>query len=216
MPKHVRLDDPIVSVNEGSVEPVRQLTRVDIEQVRNVAQHHQPWNVMRPPVLHDGFHRSIEAAKAAGLAPVRHGKRVGLVQMVGDGPRRRPKQIPAIERLWWRFVGQRSACETRPDLVNVANVFAPNHLSYETFHAVDRCVAFQSSVDHLLGHHAVKVDQRGQAGVKQAPAFRTWRLRRFQSWEGTPRRIRAQPPRRSGWWPGSRDRRCPDDARSAS
>ena len=126
---------------------------------------------MRPPVLHDGFYRSIEAPKAAGLAPVRHGKRVGLVQMVGmvRGVVR-SKSRPSSASGGGLSVNVQRAEPVR-DLVNVANVFAPNHLSYEPLHAVDRCVAFQSGVDHLLGHHAVKVDQRGQAGVKQAPAF---------------------------------------------
>ena len=141
------------------MKPIRQLTGIHIEQVGDVAEHHEPGNVMRPTILHDRFNRRIEAAQTAGCAPVSLWQGIGLREVIGVGLLvLRGKTFPAGATDTGRSVNFQGTKTVR-DVVDVANVLTPNHLANKALDAVERSLTGQGSIHHSSGHHAMQIHE---------------------------------------------------------
>ena len=161
-PEHVGLHHPIVGIDERSVKPIRQLTGIHIEQVGDVAEHHEARNVMGPAVLHDRFNRRIEAAQPAGCAPICLRQRIGLREMIGmEFLVLRGKALPASASDTARSVNVQGPEPVR-DVVDVAHILPPNHLANKALYAVERSLTGQGSIHHSSRHHPVQVHERRQ------------------------------------------------------
>ena len=64
------------------MEPIGEFSGIDIEQMRNVTEHHQTWYVVCPPVIEDRFNRGIKASQSTLFTPIGLGQWEGLLEVV--------------------------------------------------------------------------------------------------------------------------------------
>ena len=97
--------------------------------------------MVRPSVLHDRLYSGIKASQTAGFTPIRHRQGVPLLKVVWMvlgvvGL----KAVPACTPDACGTFNLKGAKTVR-HIVNVVNVFAPNHLANKSFNAVDGSLA---------------------------------------------------------------------------